>query len=145
MWGYHKYMGDVQYIGVFNINSKVFINLLPHMHHDVPWCTEYPPVYSWYPPQCTHGIPWCTHDIPQCTYVILRCTEHPPMYSWYPPDVLMASPQMYWTSSDVLPPMYSWYPPMYWTSPDELNTHYTGWEQKGQKAMLYYVSPYLSN
>ena len=34
--GYHKYIGDVQYIGVFNINLKVFINFLPHMHHDVP-------------------------------------------------------------------------------------------------------------
>ena len=26
--------GDVQYIGVFN--RKVFTNLLPHMHHDIP-------------------------------------------------------------------------------------------------------------
>ena len=28
--------GDVQYIGVFNRNLKAFINLLPHMHHDIP-------------------------------------------------------------------------------------------------------------
>ena len=28
--------GDVQYIGVFNINQKAFNNLLPHMNHDIP-------------------------------------------------------------------------------------------------------------
>ena len=33
--GYHEYIGDVQYIGVFNRNLKEFINLLPHMHHDI--------------------------------------------------------------------------------------------------------------
>ena len=37
------------------------------------------------------------------------------MYSWYPPDVLMVSPRC------------TEHPPMYWTSPDVLNTHYTGW------------------
>ena len=33
--GHHEYMGDVQYIGVFNRNSKAFITLLPHMHHGI--------------------------------------------------------------------------------------------------------------
>ena len=46
--------------------------------------------------------PWCTHDIPL-------------MYSWYPPDVLMISPRC------------TEHPPMYWTSPNILNTRYTGW------------------
>ena len=56
--------GDVQYIGVFKINWKAFINLLPHIHHDIP--------------RCTYDIPRCTHGIP-------LCTQHSPMYSWYPP------------------------------------------------------------
>ena len=34
---------DVQYIRVFNINSKAFV---PHMHHDIPRCTEHSPMYS---------------------------------------------------------------------------------------------------
>ena len=29
--GVYEDMGDVQHIGVFNINSKASINLLPHM------------------------------------------------------------------------------------------------------------------
>ena len=93
--------GDVQYIRVFNRNWMDFINLLPHMHHDIPRCAEHPPMYSWYPliyswcppnvkniPRCTHGIPHIHHDVS-------------PMYSWYPPDVLMVSA-------------------------DVLNTHHTG-------------------
>ena len=58
--GYHDYIGDVQYIGVFNSNWKVFTRLLPHIHLDIPRCTE--------TPRCTHHIP--------------------PLYSWYTPDVL---------------------------------------------------------
>ena len=104
-----------------------------------------PPMYSWYPSdvlmvslRCTHGIPpmywtpppmysWYPSDVlmvnPRCTHGI------PPMYSWYPPDILMVSPRC----THGIPPMYSWIPPMYWTapmyrtSPDVLNTHYTGW------------------
>ena len=34
--GYHEYIGDVQYIGLFNRIRKVFTNLLPHMHHMPP-------------------------------------------------------------------------------------------------------------
>ena len=70
---------DVQYNGVFNRNWKVFTNLLPHMHHDIPRCTEHPSMYSWYPPDVLN-IPGCTHDMP-------RCTEHSPMY-WISPDIL---------------------------------------------------------
>ena len=29
-------LGDVQDIGVFNKNQKSFMNLLPHMNHDIP-------------------------------------------------------------------------------------------------------------
>ena len=49
-------LGDVQFIRVFNINWNSFV---PHMHHDIPRCSEHPPVYSWYPdvlmvsPRCT--------------------------------------------------------------------------------------------
>ena len=43
--GYHEYVGDVQYIGVFNKNQKPFMNLLPHMNHDTPPCTEHLPMY----------------------------------------------------------------------------------------------------
>ena len=38
--------GDVQYIRVFNRNRKVFTNLLPHMHHDIPQCIEHALMYS---------------------------------------------------------------------------------------------------
>ena len=54
---------DVQYIGVFDINQRLFINLLPHMNHDIP------PMYSWYPPDVLMVSPRCTNGIP-------RCTEH---------------------------------------------------------------------
>ena len=40
-------LGDVQHIGVFNINTKkVFINLLPHRNHDIPRWNEHCPMYS---------------------------------------------------------------------------------------------------
>ena len=68
--------GDVQYIGVFNRNWKVFTNLLPT-------CIMISPDVL--------NIPWCTHDIPQCTHGIPQCTEHPPMYSWYPSTCIMIS------------------------------------------------------
>ena len=90
MWGItwvHRGMfstsGDVQYIGVFTRNWKVFTNLLPYMHHDIPRCTEHPPVYSWCPPMYSWyppnvlNIPWCTHDIPHIHHDIPQCTEHP--------------------------------------------------------------------
>ena len=104
-----------------------------------PQCTEHPPMYSWYPPHASWypdvlmispdvlntpdvlNIPRCTHDIPHMHHDI------PPMHLWYPPNVLNIprcthdTPHMH---HDI--PMYSWYPPMYWTSPDVLNTHYTG-------------------
>ena len=41
--------GDVQYNRGF---QKVFTNLLPHMHHDIPPCTEHPPPPP-PPPRCT--------------------------------------------------------------------------------------------
>ena len=70
--GYHEYIGDVQYIGVFNRNWKVFINLLP-------------PHASWYPPDVL--------NISRCTEYLPMYSWYPPMYSWYPrPDVLMISP-----------------------------------------------------
>ena len=44
--GYHDYIGRYhEHIGVCSVHrgfQKVFTNLLPHMHHDIPRCTEYP-------------------------------------------------------------------------------------------------------
>ena len=69
--------GDVQYMGDimsksgcsvhlgFQEKLKGFINLLPHMHLDIPRCTEHPLMYSWYPSNVLNTS---------------RCTEHPPMY-----------------------------------------------------------------
>ena len=115
-------LGDVQYIGVFNRDWKVFTNLLPHMHHDIPpmyWTSSNvlmisPNVLMVSPnvlniPWCTHDIPHMHHDIPPM-YWTLRCTHDiPPMYSWYPP--------MYsWYPLDVLnTPRCTEHPPMYWT------------------------------
>ena len=107
--GMFSTLGDAQYLGVFNRNWQVFTNLLPHIHHDIPWCTEHPLMYSWYPPDVLMASP--------------RCTERPPMYSWYPPHASWYPPMYSW-----YPLMYSWYPrctehpPMYWTPPDVLNT-----------------------
>ena len=33
--GYHEYIGDCSVHRVFNRNLKDFINLLPHVHHDI--------------------------------------------------------------------------------------------------------------
>ena len=126
---YHEYIGDimstsgdVQYIGVFNRNWKVFTSLLPDMYHDItpmywtspdvlmispdvlmvsPWCIHGIPLMHWTSPDVVMISPHMYHDIPQCT-------EHPPMYSWYPP--------MYWTPPNVLNiPQCTEHPPMYWT------------------------------
>ena len=74
---------------------------------EIPWCMRggkvIKPFNLYWKPRCTHDIPHMHHDIP-------------PMYLWYPPDVLMVS---LWCTHGI--------PPMYWTSPDALNTHYTGW------------------
>ena len=55
--GYHEYIGGCSVHRDFQYKSKALINLLPHMNHDIPPCTEYclmysryPPMYSWYPP-----------------------------------------------------------------------------------------------
>ena len=87
-----------EYIGVFSRNWKTFIDLLPHMRHDIA------PMY-YTSPDVFMISPRRTHDIP-------------PMYSWYPADVLMVSPRC-----TEHPPTYSWYTPMYsWYPPDVLNT-----------------------
>ena len=149
---YHEYIGGVQYIrGIswcmrgskmvktfqFLLKTPMYwispnvLMISPQCTHDIPQCTHGIPLMYWTSPWCTHGIlpmywahpdvlmifpdvlmvslrctehPWCTHDIPQCT-------EHPP-----PPQC-----------THDISPMYSWYPPMYWTSPNVQNTHYTRW------------------
>ena len=58
---------------------------------------------------------------PDVLIVSLQCTEHPPMYSWYPRNVLMISPLC------TEHPWCTEHPLMYLTSPNVLNTHYTGW------------------
>ena len=39
---YHEYIGECSVHWGFQYKSKAFINLLPHMNHDIP------PMYSWY-------------------------------------------------------------------------------------------------
>ena len=56
--GYHEYIGDVQYIGVFNRNLKDFINLLPHMHHNIL------PMNIIISCIMHHNIPHMHHDTP---------------------------------------------------------------------------------
>ena len=70
------------------MRSPDVLMVSPHMYHDIPRCTEHPPMHSWYPSDVL--------NIPDVLMVSLRCTEHVP-----PSDVLNTSP----------PPMYSWYPP----------------------------------
>ena len=128
--GYHEYIGGcsvhqrdiMTHVGEqldkilsISIENSDVLNI-PWCTHDIPQCTEHPPMYSWYPPdvlmvslqctehpRCTHGIPPMYWTSPDVLMVSLRCTEHPPMYSWYPPDVLMVSPRC------------TEHPPMYWT------------------------------
>ena len=107
------------------------------MHHDVPWCTEYPPVYSWYPPDIPPNVlmlsPRCTHDIPlmyswvfninpkafinllpHMHHDIPWCTEYPHCTHDIP-IVLMISPNVLMLSYDVLniPRCTHDVPPMY--------------------------------
>ena len=160
--GYHEYIGDVQYIGGIPwVHRGDIMSTSGGYHEYIGGYHEYiggwsvhrdfqqkskgfyqvaPQHVSWYPPDVL--------------MVSLQCPEHPPMYSWYPPTFIMISPTFIMISPtfimispDVLniprcthdiPPMYSWYPPMYWappmylTSPDVLNTHYTGWSYCNQ-------------
>ena len=114
--GYHEYIGGISWVhqGMFSTSefsieierilsscSPTCIMISLHCTEDPPMCSWYPPMYSWYPFDVLN-IPRCTHGIP-------------PHSSWYPPDVLMISPRC------------TEHPLMYRTTPDVLNTHYTGW------------------
>ena len=57
----------------FQYKPKAFINLLPHMNHDIP------SMYSWYTSDVLN-MPQCTHDIPHVNHEFLRRTEHTLMY-----------------------------------------------------------------
>ena len=59
-------LGDVQYIGVFNRNWKVFTNLLPICVMISPSVLNIP--------QCTYDIPTCILISPQCT--VLNCLRY---------------------------------------------------------------------
>ena len=44
--GYHEYIGGCSVHWGFQYKSKAFINLLPHLNHDIPQCTYgIPPMY----------------------------------------------------------------------------------------------------
>ena len=48
--GYHEYIGGCSVHRGFQYKSKAFMNLFPHMNHDVPLMySRYLPMYSWYP------------------------------------------------------------------------------------------------
>ena len=111
--GYHEYIGGIMSTSGFSIEIERIYQVTPPNASWYPlWCTEHPPMYSWYSPRFTHGISL--------------------MY-WTSPNVHMVSPHIHndipWCTEHA--PMYSWYPPMYWTSPNLLNTHYTGWKFYG--------------
>ena len=55
--GYHVYIGGCSVQQRFQYKWKAFINLLPHMHHDIR------PMY-WTSPDGLMISPRCTHDIP---------------------------------------------------------------------------------
>ena len=75
-WGCYEYFGGCSIHRGFQHKSKAFINLLPHMNHDIPRCTEHLPMCSRYPP-CTGMVaPRCTeHPLPN-VLKIPRSTEH---------------------------------------------------------------------
>ena len=153
--GYHDvcegiswiHRGDVQYIGGYHeyIRGISWVHRGCSVHWGKSWCMWGSKLVRtfqfllktsmyWTSPDVLMISPHLHHDIPRCTHGI-------PMYSWYP-DVLMISPTYIMISPDVLntprcthdisrcthriPSMY-WTPPMYWTSLNVLNTHYTGW------------------
>ena len=151
--GYHEYIGEISWVH----RGDIMIHVRDTMSksEDVQYIGgyhEYIGRYHEYIRGCSvHWGMFSTSEFsieierilsscsPTCIMISLRCTHDILlMYSWYPP--------MYWTS-----PMYSWYPldvlmisprcthdiprctehsSMYWTSPDVLNTHYTGWLSK---------------
>ena len=43
---YHEYIGGCSVHWSFQYKLKAFVTLLPHMHHDIRWCTEHLPMYS---------------------------------------------------------------------------------------------------
>ena len=70
--GYHEHIEGCPVRRSFQCKSKVFINLLPHMNHDIPRCTQdIPPTYSWYPQDLLNTPD--VLNIPRCTeYTLYR-------------------------------------------------------------------------
>ena len=42
---YDEYIRGCSVHGGYHYKSKAFMNLLPHMNHDIPRCTEHRPMY----------------------------------------------------------------------------------------------------
>ena len=106
-------LGDIMSTSGLSIEMERIYQVTPPNASWYPlWCTEHPPIYSWYSPRFTHGISL--------------------MY-WTPPNVHKVSPHIHNDIPRCIEhaSMYSWYPTMYWTSPNLLNTHYTGWKFYG--------------
>ena len=78
--GRYEYIGGCSVHRGFQYKSKAFINLLPHMNHDIS------PMY-WASSDLLKISPWCTHGIPS-------------MDSWYPPDVLNSHYAGWYRQSD---------------------------------------------
>ena len=135
---YHEYIGGYhEYIGGCSVHRRdIMIHVREQLDKilsistenskvlNIPRCTDHQPMYSWYP----SNVLMISPDV---LMVSLRYTEHPLIYPWYPsdvlntpppPNVLMVSPQC--THGN---PRCAEHPLMYWTSPDVLDTHYTGW------------------
>ena len=53
---------------------------IPHMHNDIPQCTEILQcIHGIPPPQCTHGTVPNVLNTPDVLMIFSQCTEHPPM------------------------------------------------------------------
>ena len=81
-------LADVQYIGIFNRKWKVFTNLLPHMHHDIPtmyWTSSDVFIISLNALMISFDVLMVS---PNVLMVFPRCTKHLLMYGTSP---------MYWT------------------------------------------------
>ena len=115
--GYHEYIGGISW---YLWGSKLLKTFQLLLKTPMYWTSPdvlmiSPDVLNSIPPHASREPPHMHLESPP------QCNEHPPMYSWYP--------SMYWTPPDafmISPECTHGIPPMYWTSPDVLNTHYTG-------------------
>ena len=62
-WGYHEYTEGCSVQWSFHTNSNVLPMIFPHTYHDIPRCTEHPPLYCTPPVYCTDIMLGDSHHI----------------------------------------------------------------------------------